>query len=128
MMLPLAHRVAERGWHIQLHAPADVLLALKPLIEKIPNRIVIDHYFRLPQPNPLTHPAWRFAWELINKGNCWVKLSALYHQSNVADVGDMSAVMQAFYPKPQNACCMAVTGRTRISFQQTKPCRMMRLF
>lgn len=96
MMLPLAHRVAERGWHIQLHAPADVLLALKPLIEKIPNRIVIDHYFRLPQPNPLTHPAWRFAWELINKGNCWVKLSALYHQSNVADVGDMSAVMQAF--------------------------------
>ncbi len=96
MILPLAHRVAERGWHIQFHAPADTLLELKPFIEKVPNRIVIDHFFRLPQPTPMVHPAWRFAWELIDKGNCWVKLSALYHQSAVADVADMSAVIQAF--------------------------------
>lgn len=96
MMLPLAQRVAERGWHVQIHAPADTLLELAPLIEKIPGRLVIDHFFRLPQPEPLAHPAWRLALRLIDKGRCWVKLSALYHQSRQADVSDMAPVIDHF--------------------------------
>lgn len=96
MLLPLACRVSERGWHVQLHATADQLWELRPLLLQLPGNLVVDHYFRLPQPDPMNHPAWRLAWELIEKGRCWVKLSALYHQSHCADVSDMAATMQRF--------------------------------
>lgn len=96
MLLPLAARVAERGWHVQLHATADQLCQLRPLLLQLPGNLVVDHYFRLPQPEPLAHPAWRLAWELIEKGRCWVKLSALYHQSQRADVSDMTTVIKGF--------------------------------
>lgn len=58
--------------------------------------LVIDHYFRLPQPEPMAHPCWKLAWELIEKGRCWVKLSALYHQSHCDDVSDMAALITGF--------------------------------
>ena len=96
MLLPLAHRMAERGWHIQVHASADTLWQLRALLLQVPGNLVIDHFFRLPQPQPLKHQAWRLAWELIDQGRCWVKLSALYHQSTRADVADMASVMKSF--------------------------------
>ncbi|MEM6159584.1 amidohydrolase family protein [Erwinia sp. P6884] len=96
MLLPLAHRVAERGWHIQIHATAERLCALRPVLLQVPGNLVIDHFFRLPQPQPMLHPAWRLAWELIERGQCWVKLSALYHQSAHEDVSDMSALIKSF--------------------------------
>lgn len=96
MLLPLAHRVAERGWHVQLHASADQLWALRDLLRQLPGKLVVDHFFRLPQPEPMAHPAWRLAWELIEKGRCWVKLSALYHESQHDDVSDMAALIKSF--------------------------------
>lgn len=96
MILPLAPRLAERGWHIQIHTTADHLWSLQSLLLQIPGNVVIDHLFRLPQPEPMAHPAWRLAWQLIERGRCWVKLSALYHQSRYADAADMSALVKSF--------------------------------
>lgn len=96
MLLPVAHRVAERGWHVQVHATADQLWQLRSVLRQLPGNLVIDHYFRLPQPDAMAHPCWKLAWELIEKGRCWVKLSALYHQSHCDDVSDMGAMMRAF--------------------------------
>ncbi|WP_039028584.1 amidohydrolase family protein [Leclercia adecarboxylata] len=96
MLLPLAARVAERGWHVQVHASADRLWALRSVLKQVPGRLVIDHFFRLPQPEPLSHPAWKLAWELIDSGRCWVKLSALYHQSQRDDVSDMAGIIKGF--------------------------------
>lgn len=96
MLMPLAARVAERGWHVQIHATADQLWALCALLNQLPGRLVIDHFFRLPQPEPMSHPAWKLAWDLIGTGRCWVKLSALYHQSQREDVSDMAGVITGF--------------------------------
>lgn len=96
MLLPLAHRMAERGWHIQVHASADRLAALRPILLQVPGNLVIDHFFRLPQPEPVLHPAWDLARELIDRGRCWVKLSALYHQSQHDDVSDMATLIKRF--------------------------------
>jgi len=96
MLLPVAQRVAERGWHVQVHATADQLWQLRSTLLQIPGNLVIDHYFRLPQPEPMAHPVWKLAWELIEKGQCWVKLSALYHQSQCDDVSDMAALVTRF--------------------------------
>lgn len=95
MILPIAIRVAERGWHVQVHATADQLWDLRPLLLQIPGNLVIDHYFRLP-PGATSHSSWRLAWELIERGKCWVKLSALYHQSQRDDVSDMAALVSCF--------------------------------
>jgi len=95
MILPVANRVAERGWHVQIHATADQLWELRPLLLQIPGNLVIDHYFRLP-PSATSHSSWRLAWELIERGKCWVKLSALYHQSQCDDVSDMAALVSCF--------------------------------
>lgn len=96
MLLPLARRMADRGWHIQVHASADGLWALRPLLRQIPGNLVIDHFFRLPQPEPMAHPAWRLAWELIDSGRCWVKLSAFYQQSQREDASDMAPLVKSF--------------------------------
>ena len=125
MLLPLASRVAERGWHIQIHATADQLWALRALLKQIPGRLVIDHFFRLPQPEPMSHAAWQLAWDLIGTGRCWVKLSALYHQSQRDDVSDMAGVMKSFYMKPPSACFGEATGRTRTSLAPIRTCQMM---
>jgi len=95
MLLPVAHRVAERGWHVQVHATADQLWALRSVLRKVPGNLVIDHYFRLP-PHATSHEHWKLAWELIEKGRCWVKLSALYHQSQHDDVADMAPIVRSF--------------------------------
>ncbi len=95
IILPLAHRVAERGWHVQIHATADQLWELRLLLLQVPGNLVIDHYFRLP-PAATSHATWRLAWELIEKGRCWVKLSALYHQSQRDDVSDMAPLVSCF--------------------------------
>lgn len=96
MLLPVARRVTERGWHVQVHATADQLWALRPLLLQIPGRLVIDHAFRLPQPDPMAHPCWRLAWTLLERGRCWVKLSAPYQQSQREDYADMAPVMARF--------------------------------
>ncbi|MGO3911823.1 amidohydrolase family protein [Huaxiibacter chinensis] len=96
MLLPLAARVAERGWHVQVHANASQLWELRSLLRQVPGRLVIDHFFRLPQPQPMEHPVWKLAWDLIDSGRCWVKLSALYHQSQRDDVSDMAGMVKTF--------------------------------
>lgn len=95
MILPVANRVAERGWHVQIHATADQLWELRLLLLQIPGNLIIDHYFRLP-PSATSHSSWRLAWELIERGRCWVKLSALYHQSHRDDVSDMAPLVSCF--------------------------------
>jgi len=43
---PLARRVAPLGWHLQLLAPADVLVQLAGVLEDLPVPLVFDHFAR----------------------------------------------------------------------------------
>lgn len=75
MVEPLSRRIADLGWHVQLHMPADQLAGNADMIRRLPSQIVIDHMGRFPLPAGIDHPAYKLIRELIDKGRTWVKLA-----------------------------------------------------
>ena len=59
MIEPLAVRVHDLGWHVQIHMRADQITAAASLWERLPCAIVFDHLGRLPQPPGSTTPRSR---------------------------------------------------------------------
>ncbi|EIJ69060.1 amidohydrolase family protein [Pasteurella bettyae] len=95
-LLTLAERVHEFNWHIQIHAKADQLSELYPLLTKIKNPIIFDHYAQLKQPTAFKHPFWKQLLKLIDQQNCWVKLSGPYHTSTKTDFSDLEQITKEF--------------------------------
>jgi predicted TIM-barrel fold metal-dependent hydrolase len=98
MIEPLSRRVADLGWHVQIHMRADQIAAAADLWEQLPSTIVFDHMGRLPQPVGLDHPAFAIIRRLIDKGRTWVKLSGAYLDTKVGPptYADATAVARAF--------------------------------
>jgi D-galactarolactone isomerase len=78
----MADRIAELGWHIQLHAAADQLVAQRTLIERLGSPLVIDHMGRVPCAEGLRHPAVELMRRWLEAGNTWIKLSGAYLNSD----------------------------------------------
>jgi predicted TIM-barrel fold metal-dependent hydrolase len=53
---------------------------------------------RLPQPNPLDHPAFTIIRRMLDKGRTWVKLAGAYQDTNAGApaYADKTAVAQAY--------------------------------
>jgi predicted TIM-barrel fold metal-dependent hydrolase len=83
MIAPLAARVAERGWHVQLHLRGEQIVDLERTIEALPCDVVFDHMARLPQPAGIRHYAFEIVARRLEAGNGWVKLSGPYLDSRV---------------------------------------------
>ena len=98
MIEPLSQRVADLGWHVQIHMRADQIAAAESLWQRLPSTIVFDHMGRLPQPAGIDHPAFAIVRRLIDKGRTWVKLSGAYLDTKVGapTYADASAVARAF--------------------------------
>lgn len=99
MVEPLAHRVHALGWHVQLHWSADQIVEHAPLLERLPGAVVFDHLARMPQPDPLAHPAFAIVRRLLDNGRTWIKLSGAYLNSGVGAEGgyaDTETIAQAW--------------------------------
>jgi predicted TIM-barrel fold metal-dependent hydrolase len=98
MIEPLSHRVADLGWHVQIHMRADQIAAAADLWGRLPSTIVFDHMGRLPQPVGLAHPAFAIIRRLIDDGRTWVKLSGAYLDTKIGSptYADATAVARAF--------------------------------
>ena len=83
MIEPLAKRVNDLGWHVQLHWRGDQIVEREDLLKRIASPIVFDHMGRIPQPDGTNYPAFKIICRLIDKGRTWVKLSGAYHESKV---------------------------------------------
>jgi predicted TIM-barrel fold metal-dependent hydrolase len=83
MIEPLAKRVNDLGWHIQIHMKGEQIAAIEDLLLRVPAPIVFDHLGRLAQPNALDNPGFKTISKLIDKGKTWVKLSGAYQDSKV---------------------------------------------
>src|ERR1700704_4369328 len=59
MIEPLARRVADLGWHLQIHMRGDQIVENADLLPRLPTQLVFDHMGRLPQPDPLGHSAYK---------------------------------------------------------------------
>jgi D-galactarolactone isomerase len=98
MIEPLAGRVHDLGWHVQIHMRADQITAAESLWDRLPCPIVFDHLGRLPQPAGIDDPAFKVMRKLIDKGRTWVKMSGAYLNTRVGPptYADATKVTQAF--------------------------------
>ncbi len=98
MIEPLAKRVHDIGWHIQLHLRGDQIAKCEDLLKRIASPIVFDHMGRLRQPDGLNQPAFQVMCNLIDRGKAWVKLSAAYLDSKIGapTYADTTKVAQAY--------------------------------
>jgi D-galactarolactone isomerase len=94
---PLAGRVADLGWHVQIHMTADGILENLDRLRDLPTDLVIDHAGRIPGPEGTAHPAFPAILGLIESGRTWVKVSGVYHESpdGPPHYADRAAVAQA---------------------------------
>ena len=83
MLEPVANRIAPLGWHVQFNMPADMTLAAKDVLNRLPCQIVFDHLAHIPQPAGASHPAFAAVVDLMQKGKAWVKLSGAYQDTKV---------------------------------------------
>jgi predicted TIM-barrel fold metal-dependent hydrolase len=98
MIAPLAKRVADLGWHLQIHMRGDQIVENAALLEGLPTPVVFDHMGRLPQPAPLEHQAYAIIRRMLDKGRTWMKLSGAYMDTKVGQptYADKLAVVQAY--------------------------------
>src|SRR5262245_3256159 len=98
MIEPLARRVNDLGWHVQIHMRGDQIVAAEELWGRLASPIVFDHMGRLPQPDGTDYPAFGIIRRLIDKGRTWVKLSGAYLDTKVGPPGyaDVAKVAQAY--------------------------------
>ncbi|PRE43879.1 amidohydrolase family protein [Burkholderia multivorans] len=81
MLAPLAARIADLGWHIELVVHGARLPGLERHLAELPCPLVIDHIAHVPQPGGLSSAAFRTVQRLVEKGNTWVTLSGPYVDS-----------------------------------------------
>jgi predicted TIM-barrel fold metal-dependent hydrolase len=98
MIEPLARRVADLGWHLQIHMRGDQIVENGAMLQGLPTPVVFDHMGRLPQPAPLEHAAYKIIRAMLDKGNTWMKLSGAYMDTKVGGptYADKTAVAQAY--------------------------------
>ncbi len=98
MLEPLAKRIAPMGWHIQMNAGADVVVANKDLLNRLPCQIVFDHLAHVPEPVGIAHPVFGVVVDLLHRGKAWVKLSGAYADTKVGPptYADSTVVAQAY--------------------------------
>ena len=104
MIEPLAARMRERGWHVQLHMRGDQIADAAALLRRLPCRMVFDHIGRLPQPDGIAHPAFAVIRDLLAQGGAFVKLSGAYMDTaagppGYADAGDVARAFIAIAPE-----------------------------
>jgi 2-pyrone-4,6-dicarboxylate lactonase len=68
-------RLADIGWHLQIHMEAPLIAELAPALRQSPVPVVIDHMGRLDASLGLEQPAFKALLALLNDKNIWVKVS-----------------------------------------------------
>ena len=99
----MAARIAPLGWNINLQLDGRELPLHEALLSGLPCKLVIDHNGKFLEPVAIDDPAFRVLLRLMDRGNCWVKLSAPYETSrsgppHYADVGALARTMVKAHP------------------------------
>ena len=74
-VLGLAPRLADIGWHLQIHMEASQIEAMAPALERSPVPVVIDHIGRVDAGLGLQQPAFQHLLRLLQQDRFWVKVS-----------------------------------------------------
>jgi predicted TIM-barrel fold metal-dependent hydrolase len=96
----LVDRIAPLGWHLQLYAHAAELVALEPVLARLPVPVVIDHMGGVKaSEGGMGSPGFRALLRLL-EGGAWAKLCGYRSSAGhpYADVAPMARAMIAAAP------------------------------
>ncbi|MEO1065031.1 MAG: amidohydrolase family protein [Actinomycetota bacterium] len=82
---PTAAAIARYGWHVQLQLNGLELADRVEQLLRLPVPLVVDHIGRFMPPGGIEHTGFVALLRLVGEGRAWVKLSAPYESSSVAD-------------------------------------------
>ncbi|MFL9900299.1 amidohydrolase family protein [Paraburkholderia fungorum] len=99
-----AARIAALGWHIDLQLDGRDLPSHESELKDLPCKLVIDHTGKFIEPVHPDSEAFRSLCRLLDRGRCWVKLSAPYETSRLGppdydDVALLARTLAARYPE-----------------------------
>ncbi|WP_167002872.1 amidohydrolase family protein [Comamonas sp. Tr-654] len=81
--------VAAKQWSIQIYADLNLIEALADVLASAKTPIVLDHFAGLKAEKGLNQPGFATVLKLLRNGNVYVKLSAPYRPSKLADYADL---------------------------------------
>jgi len=73
--IALGKRLADVGWHLQIHMEGSLIGDLAPAIKRSPVPVVIDHIGRIDAALGLEQPAFTHLLRLMDDRHVWVKVS-----------------------------------------------------
>jgi 2-pyrone-4,6-dicarboxylate lactonase len=74
-VITFATKLADIGWHLQIHTEGSVLAELAPELKRSPVPVVIDHIGRVDASKGLNQPDFSNLVSLLQNPNIWVKVS-----------------------------------------------------
>lgn len=80
-VLLFAQRLAEIGWHLQIHLEADLLEGMSAALRRSPVPVVIDHMARIDASQGIDQAPFKSLLRLLEDGNIWVKVSGVERAS-----------------------------------------------
>ncbi|MBP5857509.1 amidohydrolase family protein [Marivibrio halodurans] len=103
-LAPMAARIAEHGWHIQMQMDGRFLEEREADLAHLPCPLVIDHNGKFLKPVGLDHPGLKALRRLLDGGRTWVKTSGVYETSlegapRYSDTAAIARHLIADYPE-----------------------------
>jgi 2-pyrone-4,6-dicarboxylate lactonase len=80
-VLRFAARLAEIGWHLQIHLEADLLEGMSAALRRSPVPVVIDHMARIDASQGIDQAPFKSLRLLLEDRNIWVKVSGVERAS-----------------------------------------------
>jgi len=74
-VLALARKLADIGWHLQIHTDSSLIGEMAPALERAPVPVVIDHMGRVDASRGLNQEPFQKLMALLKNENIWVKVS-----------------------------------------------------
>jgi 2-pyrone-4,6-dicarboxylate lactonase len=101
-VVAFTHRLADFGWHLQIHCAADYLVDFAPILKQSAVPVVIDHLGRVDAALGIDQPAFRVLLALMEDERFWVKVSGCERVSRLgppyADAAPFARTLVALFP------------------------------
>ncbi len=78
----LAPRLANAGWHLQVHMEAGLIPELAPTLSELPVDVVIDHMARIDAALGVEHTHFSKLLSLMENSHMWIKVSGVDRASH----------------------------------------------
>jgi 2-pyrone-4,6-dicarboxylate lactonase len=91
----MAARVQPLGWHLQFYAPGAVIRDLMAFLGTLEIAFVVDHMGYMLEKDGLTDGDFERLLDLLQHGNCWVKLSAPYRLARYSGMAAVDRIASA---------------------------------